>query len=357
MSPTTPPASGESEGLSYAAAGVDIAAGERAVERIRKLVAETATPGVLGGLGGFAGMFSLSDAGSMPSEPVLLASTDGVGTKLAVAAALGRYDSVGMDLVAMCVDDLACSGARPLFFLDYIVMERLDVDVVEALVAGIAQGCKKAGAALLGGEMAEHPGTMTKGELDLAGFAVGMAERSALWGPDKVRPGDLLVGLPSPGLRSNGYSLARHALLEVGGRSLSEPAWHGAETTLGEELLRPSVIYSPTVVALSERGSVHAAAHITGGGIAANLARALPGDCDAVLWRDAWTVPRIFAEVQSAGSISAAEMAKVFNLGLGMVLVVAEDAADGIVEGAAELGARVVGEVRPGSGVVAPIED
>jgi phosphoribosylformylglycinamidine cyclo-ligase len=339
------------EPASYAAAGVDLAAAEDVVERIKGIVASTARREVLGGAGGFAGLFSL-DTDRYP-HPVLVASTDGVGTKLLVAQAVDRFDTVGIDLVAMCVDDLVCVGAEPLFLLDYLAVGRLDPDRVEARVAGVAEGCRRAGCALLGGETAEHPGAMGKDDFDLAGCAVGVLERGSELGADRVRAGDVLVGLLSPGLRSNGYSLARHVLLERAGRSLEGPAWSGAAHSLGDELLVPSVIYARAVLAALAEGGVHAAAHITGGGIPGNLARVLPAGAGAVVERTAWAEPRIFAEIARAGEISSDEMTRVFNLGIGMMLVVEATSVDRVVAalGAAGVPGAVVGEVVQGAGV------
>ncbi|HEY7948970.1 MAG TPA: phosphoribosylformylglycinamidine cyclo-ligase [Acidimicrobiales bacterium] len=353
---TDPPAS-------YASAGVDIAAGDRAVERIRDLVASTARPEVLGGIGGFGGCFAFDT--SRYRSPVLVSSTDGVGTKVFVARATGRFESVGIDLVAMCVDDLVCVGAEPLFLLDYVVSGKLVPDQMEALVTGVADGCRQAGCALLGGEMAEHPGAMGPGEFDLAGFAVGAVERDAMLGSQRVAVGDVLIGLVSPGLRSNGYSLARHVLLERAGRSLDEPAWVGADHSLADELLRPSVVYARAVLAALATGAVHAAAHITGGGITGNVARVLPAGCDAVVERSRFRTPAIFSEIQRLGDVDDDEMARVFNLGIGMVLVVGADGtagvdadgtagADAVVEALAGAGqeATVVGRIVEGSGRV-----
>src|SRR6059036_3939969 len=224
----------------YRGAGVDIAAGEEAVERIKARVRSTFRPEVIGDVGGFGGLFAF--AGQRYRDPVLVSSTDGVGTKALVARSAGRFTTIGIDLVAMCVDDLVCQGAEPLFFLDYIATGRLDVDQIKQLVKGVAEGCRTAGCALVGGEMAEHPGAMEPGEFDLVGFAVGVVERDQLITGERVRPGDALVALPSPGLRSNGYSLARRVLLHRAGRSLDGPAYAGAHHSLADELLTPSVI-------------------------------------------------------------------------------------------------------------------
>jgi phosphoribosylformylglycinamidine cyclo-ligase len=341
----TPPAT-------YASAGVDIAAGEEAVERIRKLVASTARPEVIGGIGGFAGAFAFDPA--RYERPVIVASTDGVGTKALVAQALGRYDTIGIDLVAMCVDDLVCVGAEPLFLLDYVATGKLDPEQMEQLVTGVAEGCRQAGCALLGGEMAEHPGSMEPGGFDLAGFAVGVVERGSLLGPERVAAGDVLVGLASPGLRSNGYTLARRVLLERAGRSLGDRAFEGARRSLGEELLAPSVIYSPAVLAAIGVGDVHAAAHVTGGGIRQNLARALPPGCDAVVMRSSFETPLIFSEIQRSGEVEDAEMERVFNLGIGMLMLVAPGSVDQVLGAVERAGClpKVVGRVVEGIGRV-----
>jgi phosphoribosylformylglycinamidine cyclo-ligase len=343
-----------STGATYAAAGVDIAAGDAAVERIKELVAGTHRPGVLGGIGGFAGLFELDVSRFV--RPVLVSSTDGVGTKLAVARMLGRYDTIGIDLVAMCVDDLVCVGAEPLYLLDYIATGRLSPERIEQIVAGIAQGCRLAGCSLIGGETAEHPGVMAPEDVDLAGFAVGVVEHDALLGPQRVQVGDVLIGLASPGLRSNGFTLARHVLLERAGLALDGPAWPGAARSLGEEMLLPSVIYAASVRAVldGEPGAVHAIAHITGGGIPGNLVRVLPEHGDARLQRSLWNTPRIFEEIARLGEVQDAEMARVFNLGLGMVLVCAPEGVAGVLARLAERGqeANVVGQVTPGTGEV-----
>lgn len=307
-------------GETYEAAGVDIAAGEQAVERIKDKVRSTFRPEVIGDIGGFGGLFSF--ANHRYRHPVLVSSTDGVGTKALVAQAADRFDTIGVDLVAMCVDDLVCQGAEPLFFLDYIAVGKLDPDHIEQLVEGVAEGCRQAGCALIGGEMAEHPGAMEPGEFDLVGFAVGVAERDQLITGEHVAPGDVLIGLPSPGLRSNGYSLARHVLLQHGGRSLDAPAFDGAKHSLAEELLEPSVIYAPAVLALQKQVEVRAVAHVTGGGLAGNLTRVLPKGIEATVDPRAWEAPRIFGEIQQVGDVSDDEMRKVFNLGIGMVVVV-----------------------------------
>lgn len=350
-----PPATGPVEegsaggatGETYEAAGVSLRAADEAVARLQRHVRSTYRPEVLGDIGGFGGLVAVP-AGY--DEPVLVSSTDGVGTKLRVAEATGRFDTIGVDLVAMCVDDVAVQGADPLFFLDYLSVGRLDPAVAEAVVAGIAVGCRQAGCALVGGEIAEHgPGH----PLDLAGFCVGVAERARLL-PAGVAVGDLVIGLASPGLRSNGYSLARRVLLERAGLPLDGPAWPGAGHTLADELLRPSVIYAPALAALRRAVPVHAFAHVTGGGLPGNLVRVLPADVDAVVRRGTWPVPPIFAEIQRLGAVSDDEMAAVFNLGVGMVALVPPAAVDPAIRLLGDHGhpAWVIGEVRPGTGRV-----
>ncbi|MFN2608209.1 MAG: phosphoribosylformylglycinamidine cyclo-ligase [Acidimicrobiales bacterium] len=304
----------------YARAGVDIAAGEEAVERIKSKVRATFRPEVLGDIGGFGGMFALEPG--RWRHPVLVSSTDTVGTKALVASMTGRYGTIGVDLVAMVVDDIVVHGAEPLFLLDTISVGRLVPDQVESIVEGVIEGCRQAGCALIGGEMAENPDLFPAGQFDLAGFAVGVAERERLVTGDDVRPGDRLIGLPSPGLRCNGYSLARRVLLDVAGLALNDPAWPGAAHTVADELSRPSVVYAPAIVSLCRAVPVRAVAHVTGGGLAGNLARVLPKGCDAVVQTSAWEVPRVFAEIKRLGPVADEEMAKVFNLGIGMVAVV-----------------------------------
>jgi phosphoribosylformylglycinamidine cyclo-ligase len=331
-------------GATYAAAGVDIAAGDAAVERLQSMVA---------GIGGFGGQFPLEVARF--AKPVLVASTDGVGTKLEVARITGRYETVGIDLVAMCVDDLVCVGAEPLFMLDYIATGKVDPERIATVVAGVHEGCRQAGCELIGGETAEHPGVMAPDELDLAGFAVGVVDDGTQLGPEHVRVGDAVIGLSSPGLRSNGYTLARHVLFERAGLDLGDPAWEGADVTVADELLRPSVVYAPAVLAAraATGTALHACAHITGGGIVGNLPRVLPDRIGAVLRRAAWAEPPIFEEIRRLGAVDDDEMDRVFNRGVGMALVVDPDHADGVLSAlaAAERPGAVIGEVVAGSGV------
>jgi phosphoribosylformylglycinamidine cyclo-ligase len=348
-------AGGKRAPATYRAAGVDMAAGEEAVARIRDAVASTARPEVLGGIGGFGGCFAFDSA--RYERPVLVSSTDGVGTKAMVAGTTGRYDTIGIDLVAMCVDDVVCTGAEPLFLLDYVVTGSLDPEQMEQIVAGVAAGCRQAGCALLGGEMAEHAKTMAPGQFDLAGFAVGVVERDSMLGPDRVAAGDVLVGLPSPGLRCNGYTLARHVLLERAGLTLDAPAWDGAAHSVADELLEPSVVYAPLVVeVLRVLGpeALHAAAHVTGGGLPGNLSRVLGGGVDAVVDTRRWAEPRLFGEIRRLGEVADDEMTRVFNLGVGMVLAVRADAADqamGVLS-AGGCEAVEIGRVVPGGGHV-----
>jgi phosphoribosylformylglycinamidine cyclo-ligase len=339
------------EKLTYAGAGVDIAAGEKAVERIKEHVRSTFRPEVIGDIGGFGGLFAVD--WKRFDDPLLVSSTDGVGTKSAIARMADRRDTIGIDCVAMSVDDIVALGAEPLFFLDYISIGKLVTEEIDELVSGVARGCRAAGCALLGGEMSEHPGVMEPGEFDLVGFAVGVVERTAVL-PRNVRAGDRVVGVASPGLRCNGYSLARAALFERAHRDPHGPAWPGAHHSLVDELLVESVIYTPTVLELLRRLDVHACAHVTGGGIPGNLARVLPDDCDAVIMRGRWEEPRIFEEIQRSGGIVDDEMQAVFNLGLGMLVVVSDAVAEDAVEIARYGGqqAWVVGDIVEGHGQV-----
>jgi phosphoribosylformylglycinamidine cyclo-ligase len=339
-------------GESYEASGVSIAAGEAAVARIKDVVRSTFRPEVIGDIGGFGGLFAF-DPGRY-RDPVLVSSTDGVGTKALIAEATGRYTTIGIDLVAMCVDDVVTLGAEPLFFQDYIAVGRLDPDRVTQLVEGVAEGCRLAGCALVGGEMAEHPDAMEPDRFDLVGFAVGVVDRDRIIRGEHVRAGDAVIGLPSPGLRSNGYSLARRALLERGARSLDDPAYEGAHHSLADELLMPSVIYAPAVLALVGAVDVRAVAHVTGGGLTGNVPRVLPATCDAQLDRRAWEVPRIFTEIQHLGEVADEEMVSVFNLGIGMVVVVPPDDALRALDVLRAQGhkASQIGQIVPGTGAV-----
>lgn len=311
-------------GISYASAGVDIEAGDRAVELFKPLAKRATRPEVRGGLGGFAGLFALRRD---YREPLLAASTDGVGTKLAVAQAMDKHDTVGLDLVAMVVDDLVVCGAEPLFLQDYIAVGRTVPEQVQAIVAGIAEGCVRAGCALLGGETAEHPGLMEPDHYDISATGVGVVEADDVLGPDRVRPGDVIIALGSSGLHSNGYSLARKVLLEIDRMNL---AGHVEEfgRTLGEELLEPTLIYAKDCLALAAETQVHTFCHVTGGGLAANLERVMPPGLVAELDRGTWTPAPVFQMIAQRGRIDAAEMEKTFNMGVGMVAVVAPEDTD-----------------------------
>ncbi|MBV8578568.1 MAG: phosphoribosylformylglycinamidine cyclo-ligase [Acetobacteraceae bacterium] len=311
-------------GLTYRAAGVDIAAGDRLVEAIKPLARATDRPGVMGGLGGFGALFDLKGAGF--ADPILVATTDGVGTKLKIAVETAIHATVGVDLVAMCVNDLVVQGAEPLFFLDYFAAGRLSVEQAREVIDGIAAGCREAGCALIGGETAEMPGLYREGDYDLAGFAVGAAERGTLL-PRDVRPGDYVLGLASAGIHSNGYSLVRRVTEKAG------LAWHVASPfapgqPLGQAVMAPTRIYARAVLALHRAGLLKAAAHITGGGLPGNVPRVLPEGTAAVL--DAsWPVPPVFRWIADTGGIEPSEMLRVFNCGIGMALVVTDpDAAE-----------------------------
>ena len=305
-------------GHSYKDAGVDIEAGDALVEAIKPAARATNRPGVMGGLGGFGALFDPRAAGF--KDPVLVSSTDGVGTKLLIAIETGMHHTVGIDLVAMCVNDLVVAGAEPLFFLDYFATGKLAVEHAVAVVRGIADGCQQAGAALVGGETAEMPGMYSSGHYDLAGFAVGAAERGDLL-PRHVAAGDVIIGLKSTGVHSNGFSLVRK-IVQISGLGWHDAAPFAEGKTLAEALLAPTKIYVKSLLALHRAGLLHAAAHITGGGLPGNLPRALPPDTVAVLDATAWTPPPVFAWLAQTGHVPADEMLRVFNCGIGMALVV-----------------------------------
>lgn len=319
-------------GLTYRTAGVDIDAGEAVVEAIKPLARATHRAGVLGGIGGFGALFDVSAAGF--ADPVLVATTDGVGTKLRLAIETGLHDTIGVDLVAMCVNDLVVQGAEPLFFLDYFATGRLDVEQARAVIAGIAEGCRQAGCALVGGETAEMPGMYGTGDYDLAGFAVGAAERGTLL-PRGVEPGDAVLGLASAGVHSNGFSLVRRIVAQSGlGWNAAAPFADGQ--TIGQALLAPTRIYVRPLLALHRAGLLKAAAHITGGGLPGNLPRVLPNGMEAMLAAD-WPAPPVFGWLAQAGGVTRAEMLRVFNCGVGMALVVVDaDAASTLLLKAGE---------------------
>jgi phosphoribosylformylglycinamidine cyclo-ligase len=309
----------------YAAAGVSIEAGEQAVEQLKPWAEKATRPEVVGGIGGFAGLFRLRL--DRWKDPLLASSTDGVGTKIAVAQALGIHDTIGIDLVAMVADDLVVCGAEPLFLQDYIAIGRVRPDLVAALVKGIATGCVQAGCALLGGETAEHPGLMADGTYDLSATGVGVVEADAVLGPDRVRPGDVVIAMGSSGLHSNGYSLARHVLLDIARMPLSGMVEEFGRT-LGEELLEPTRIYAKECLALAAETEVRTFAHITGGGLVANLVRVIPPGVRAVLDRGTWTPAPVFSMIAQRGRVDRAEMEHTFNMGVGMVAVVAPEDVD-----------------------------
>lgn len=325
-------------GLTYEDAGVDIAEGERLVDRIKPLAAATRIPEVLGSVGGFAGLCGLPS--DIP-DPVLVSGTDGVGTKLEVAIRAGKHDTVGIDLVAMCVNDIVTVGARPLFFLDYFATGKLEVAQGEAVVRGIAEGCTQAGCALLGGETAELPGFYEGGRYDLAGFAVGVVDRSAILDGKAVREGDVLLGVASSGLHSNGYSLARRALIEGDDAlPLGEPA-EGMDRPLAEVMLEPTRIYVKAALAAIGAGGVHALCHVTGGGLPGNLPRVLPEGHGAHI-DGRWDEPAIFDLIRRRGEVAEPEMRRTFNLGVGFVVVAAKGSVDAITAALEGAGERVV---------------
>jgi phosphoribosylformylglycinamidine cyclo-ligase len=324
---------------------VDIDAGDALVERIKPHVRRTMRPEVLGGLGGFAGLCALP---SGYRNPVLVSGTDGVGTKLKIAFATGRHDTVGEDLVAMCADDVVVTGAEPLFFLDYFATGRLDVGVAERVIAGIAEGCQKAGCALVGGETAELPGFYADGEYDLAGFCVGVVERDGMWGGARVQLGDRIVGLASSGLHSNGYSLARRVIERMGLGWDDRPDILGG-ASVGDALIAPTRIYARSLLALAKAVPVHGAAHITGGGLVENSQRMLDDSAGFGIRLDggAWKVPPVFELLREGGAIDKSEMRRTFNMGIGMVVAVAPSDVKAAVDalGAAGEQAWVIGEV------------
>lgn len=336
----------EGKKWTYKRAGVDIEASNRAVELMREHVRSTFRPEVLGDIGSFGGFFALPQG---YQEPVLVAGADGVGTKLKIAFLLDRHDTVGQDVVAMCVNDILVHGAEPLFFLDYLAVGKLHPQKVAQIVAGVAAGCRLAGCALLGGETAEMPGFYEPDEYDLAGFAVGIVERKHLLDGSRIRPGQVIIGLASNGLHSNGYSLARRVLLEEAGLSIQEEI-PLLGCTLGEELLKPTLIYVRPLLPLIREGLLTGLAHITGGGLVENPPRMLPTGTAIRLYRDRWPVPPIFRLIEETGQVPASEMYRTFNMGLGMVAAAEREKALEVLErlGAAGVSAYVVGEVVEG---------
>jgi len=337
-----------SDGFSYKDAGVDIDAATESVDMIKKWVQRTHRPEVLAGIGSFGGFFALDTV--KYKEPVLVSGTDGVGTKLKIAQMMGVHDSVGIDLVAMCVNDILVHGAEPLFFLDYIALGKLHPPLVEALVKGVSRGCEQAGCALIGGETAEMPGFYQEDEYDLAGFTVGAVERSRLIDGSAVESGDVIIGLPSTGIHSNGYSLVRKVLLDKAGLKLDQ---HIPELghTLGEELITPTRIYVKTALALVEELPVRAMAHITGGGIPENLPRVLPAGLGAEINSQAWETPAIFKLIQKLGQIEKEEMYRTFNMGIGFIFITSPEQSDNALKCLHAKGEKpiLLGRVSPGS--------
>ena len=325
----------KSESLTYRDSGVNIDAGNELVERIKPAVKKTHRPGVISGLGGFGGLFELP--WSDYKQPVLVSGTDGVGTKLKLAIELNKHDTIGIDLVAMCVNDIIVTGAEPLFFLDYYATGKLELEVAQSVISGIAEGCLQAGAALIGGETAEMPGMYQADDYDLAGFSVGLVEKSKIISPDKVKAGDVLLGIASSGPHSNGYSLIRK-IIDHSNADLRETF---ADATLGDALLAPTRIYVKPLLALIEKLDIHALAHITGGGLTENLPRVLPEHTQANIDLGAWPQPAIFAWLQENGHIEPAEMLRTFNCGIGMVICLAEQDVTQAIEALENSGEQV----------------
>ena len=335
---------------SYAAAGVDIAAGDRAVELMKASVKRTARPEVLGGLGGFAGLFQL-DLAKYP-QPILASSTDGVGTKIAIAQAVDRHDTIGIDMVAMVVDDLVVVGAEPLFLTDYIATGKVVPEKIAAIVGGISDGCVQAGCALVGGETAEHPGVMEPDDYDVSGAAVGVVNADAVLGAERIHPGDVLIALGSSGLHSNGYSLVRHVLFDIGTLPLDGTPAEFDGRTLADELLVPTRIYALDCLALAGETGAHAFAHITGGGLAGNLVRVLPPGTSAHIDRGTWAPQPVFDLIARTGSVPLDQLELTFNLGVGMVAVLPADRAGDAVDLAKARGLEAwrLGEVTASTG-------
>jgi phosphoribosylformylglycinamidine cyclo-ligase len=334
-------------GLTYEQAGVNIAAGNALVKAIGPLAKRTRRPGADADLGGFGGFFDLKAAGF--TDPILVAANDGVGTKLKLAIDLGRHEGVGIDLVAMCANDLVVQGAEPLFFLDYFATGKLDNGVAEAVVASIAEGCLQAGCALIGGETAEMPGMYAPGDYDLAGFCVGAVERGQQLTGEAIRPGDVLLGLASSGVHSNGFSLVRK-LVEVNGWKLDRPARFDPEHLLGQLLLEPTRIYVKSLLPEIRAGKIRGLAHITGGGLLENIPRVLPEGCHARVDADSWPLPPLFAWLQAGGAIEPEELARTFNCGIGMAVVVAPEEADQVTAALTDAGEMVhrIGHIEEG---------
>ncbi|BCO08903.1 phosphoribosylformylglycinamidine cyclo-ligase [Desulfolithobacter dissulfuricans] len=328
----------------YSEAGVDIDKGNAFISRIKNIVADTHGRGVLSDIGGFSGLFAIGNAGY--EDPVLIASTDGVGTKLNIAKMCNRHDTIGIDLVAMCVNDVVVSGAKPLFFLDYFAVSSLDLDVATDVVKGIAKGCKISGCSLIGGETAEMPGLYQPGDYDLAGFVVGIADRNSIIDGSDIRVGNKIIGLASSGLHSNGYSLVRKIFFEELGLSVDDQV-EELGCTVGEELLRPTRIYVQSLLKILRNFKINGLIHNTGGGFIDNVPRILPGGCKAVIEPDSWDVPPIFTFLQDKGNISIQEMYRTFNMGIGMMALVDADLVEDVVHQFKALGETpyVIGEI------------
>lgn len=331
----------------YRKAGVDIDAGNEAVERMKSHVGKTFRPEVLTGLGGFGALFQLN--AKKYEEPVLVSGTDGVGTKLKLAFLMDRHDTIGIDAVAMCVNDIVVQGAEPLFFLDYLALGKVIPQKVEAIVKGISDGCLQSGSALIGGETAEMPGMYADEEYDIAGFSVGVVERSQIIDGSTIQPGDVLIGLASSGLHSNGFSLARKVLLEEAGYSVQDTV-ESLDAKLGDVLLTPTKIYVKPILELLKEHTVKGMVHVTGGGFYDNIPRVLPADVECHVEVGTWPMPKIFDLIQSKGNLSDYDMYRTFNMGIGMILVVSKDSSDAILRRLIELGekAYLIGEVKSG---------
>jgi len=349
----------EPKPLTYKNAGVNIEAGDRLVDRIKPWAAGTNRPGVLAGIGGFGALFSLAEsiADRRLVDPVLVSATDGVGTKLKIAQRMGKHDTVGIDLVAMSANDILTLGAEPLFFLDYFATSHLDLQVVEQVIKGIAEGCRQAGCALIGGETAEMPDFYAPGEYDLAGFIVGIVDRAQVIDGSRIAPGDKIIALASSGLHSNGFSLARKILFDLKEYDL-EKAFPELGAPLGEELLRPTHIYVKVFQELKEHFDLKGLAHITGGGLSGNLPRILPPGCQATIRLGSWEVPPIFSFLQREGGVAEEEMFRVFNMGIGMAVIVAASEAEEALELAQSFRGKawIVGEIASGEKGVKLIE-
>ena len=318
-----------SNSLTYADSGVDIDKANKLVDRIKDIAKSTPRSGVMGEIGGFGGLFSLNL--SNVSDPVLVSSTDGVGTKLKIAFMMDKHDTIGIDLVAMCVNDIIVQGAKPLFFLDYLAMGVLNNDVAEKIILGVAKGCNEAGCALIGGETAEMPGMYHDGEYDLSGFSVGMVDNNKIIDGSYIKNGHKLIGLASSGVHSNGFSLVRKIFFDKCNYDVNTRL-NELGTTLGEELLKPTTIYVPIILSLLRDLPVHGLVHITGGGIDENIIRVIPEACKAIIHRDAWEIPPVFKILQKEGSVSNFEMQRTFNNGIGMVIVVPETSAQEVMD-------------------------